>query len=302
MENRSNFERIKCSGLLLVHSCKAGSAHGAPAVARAGAVKQPTVATTGANGCRTGAARRWGVAMPRAPLALLLHAAVEPLLERGGADVAVRVTQVELAADLGSNLVCRGKGGGRGGSAGGRRAREGQAAGSSCIVAREVMLVRGCREVRSCHVAEFERAKQAPRCPCALLHDPPPSPVRARGGSSPARQRGQPRALTRRVRIRVIDKIDCLAAAQFPHGIAIALPLQAGQSHGVVWSSVSSMSTQLSLARALPWYLAPLVVRAVRIGPLIGRAAANQGLPPSSARGLPACAAGSAACRRAACR
>lgn len=73
MGNRGNFERIKCSVLLLIHSCKAGSAHGVPAVARAGAVKQPTVATTGAErlphgrGAPVGCGHATGAASAAAP-------------------------------------------------------------------------------------------------------------------------------------------------------------------------------------------------------------------------------------------
>ena len=39
-------------------------------------------------------------------LALLrIHAAIQPLFESGGADVAVGVAEVELAADLRRNLI-----------------------------------------------------------------------------------------------------------------------------------------------------------------------------------------------------
>lgn len=108
---------------LLIHSCKASSGmaparHDAPAGTRRRRHSGPQLAR---GQPRTDAARQG-----EATLALLLHAAVEPLLERSGADVAVGVTQVELAADLGGNLVCTAHtagGKGRGSRPGGHASR-----------------------------------------------------------------------------------------------------------------------------------------------------------------------------------
>ena len=62
----------------------------------------------------------WG-----ARLRLRVQPSVQPLLEGRGADVSVRVAQVELAADLRRNLVCA-RGAGRAGCAGVRGECEGR--------------------------------------------------------------------------------------------------------------------------------------------------------------------------------